>query len=279
MAVYPGYIRNANIGSYAPVVDLHTPDATAKYTIGQKYTDNLGRTFRYAHFAQDVTQAKLVSPEQNDADVEGWLEQTAAITTITGGTSAAKDTNTVAIGNKFIRLTLATVFDSVVKDQYTGCMLGIAAGTGVGYAYTIKSNSAVSSSMVRFELNEGLKVALAASAGTDIMISPSPVSNLVVTAPTADTSVVGVTLANMDVSVAAYGWICTRGPVLCLCEANTTVILGGPITQSQDDAGAWMIAAAGHTSVADLDEAPVGYAIHVGTDQEYGFIMFTGGLD
>lgn len=256
--------------------DLHTADATPKHTIGQIARDNLGRTFRYCHINEDITEGKLVSPEMNSAAVEGWLEEFEDAT-ITGGDSYATSTGTCAAGNTWLRITKATVFDSVVANQFVGCILGEADS---GFQYVIKSNTAVSSSMVAFELHEPLKEAMT-TATTDLSICPCFVANLVVATAANDLAPIGVLMANVDTSEAPFAWVCTRGPVDCLMDCANAIAAGDMLTLSDDDAGAAQVAS-GSTSGAMSDlhaECLLGYAIHAPDDQGYGFMMLQGGLD
>jgi len=265
------YIKNADIGSLAPTIALHTADATAKYTIGQRYSDNLGRTFRYCYFnaaGSDVGPGKLVSPDFNDADVQGSIAEFDNITAVTSGATADTDTGTHAAGHRFIRLTHGTAFDNIVANQLRGCLLGVTDDTGEGYTYTILKNSAVSSDMVRFELDEGIVTALDTT--SDLAVCPNLCSQLQIATASSEVLPIGVTVTNVDVSETPYAWVLTRGPVLAL--ADGTIAAGDNLTLSDGVDGAFQLKDA-------ETEALIGTAIHAPDSTGYGFILFTGGLD
>ena len=126
--------------------------------------------------------------------------------------ASAVDTTDGTLGSRFVQITLA----SVTANQYAGGYFVPTDGTGIGYTYRIKGNTATDNPATgdfRLELYDPLKVALTTT--TDIAIQGCIFANCE-PATTTDISAAGVACSNF--ALGEYGWIQTEG----ICGARGT---------------------------------------------------------
>lgn len=232
------------------IFDMH---ATQRYAVGTRVRRNDGNEYVYAHFLTDTAQGLVVGPDVSEggevAGVDNAVIAPASAATTTDGT----------VGSKFIQMTNA----GIVKDEHAGGYLTIVSGTGSGYTYRIKGNTATdapASGDVRIELYDPLQVAVDAT--SDVHILGSKYAQLIAATGAAgeDNLAVGVTCSNMDVSVAPYGWVLVRG--VGGATVDGTIAAGEAVTLSDSTAGTVQVAGGGSTAVADLiDERVIGQCV------------------
>lgn len=238
--------------------DIYEMNLNQKVAVGTKITRLDGSEYVYSHFLTDTAQGLVVGPDVSEggevAGVDNAVIAPASAAAVPGEIKTAG-----SIGSRYLQMTNA----GIVKDEHAGGYLNIVSGTGSGYVYRIKGNSATdvpATGDVLIELYDPLVVALDAT--SDVHILGSKYAQLIaVTGAAGENNLaVGVTCSNMDVSVAPYGWICTKGIVGALVDG--TIAAGEAVTLSDGVAGAVQVAGGGSTAVADLiDERVIGQCV------------------
>ena len=243
----------------AAEVNLFDTHSTPKFAIGYKVIGADGQTYRYSHFGAAVETNRLVSQDisESGAAVD-------AITVIAPASSVS--TTDGNAGTKFLEGTIA----AIAADNYAGGTLNVCAGTGRGYTYEIKGNTATgdpASGNLRIELYNKIQASL--TSVSDVIIIGSKYANLEHSTGSTDVIPVGVTLRAHAAD--AWGWIQTHGIVGVFQDGN--IPLGSVVVCSNVDAGG--VAQMGEyvTSVdlLDLAQLPiVGYSTAVITDAANG---------
>ena len=214
------YFSNSlqGVPQVAGEVDIFANDASPKFPIGYKLETADGRVFRYSHFGAAVEHAGVVvsSDVSESATVENGL------TTVAPASAAVTTDGTT--GYKFIEVTAA----AVTADQYAGGYLTVIAGTGRGYTYRIKGNTACglpdgpASGNFRLELYDKIQATL--NAASDINVIACKYANLEAALVGTDEVPAGITTRGM--TSAYYGWIQTKGPAAVLVNTATTCAIG-----------------------------------------------------
>ncbi len=236
------------VGMDFNIFDTHSVPA---YALGTRIKRHDGNEFAYGHFGEDTGPGKLVA---NDVSEHGTgLPYVGKVI----APASSVDITDSTLGSKFVQMTVA---DSLAGEWDGGYFI-VAQDTGVGYTYRIKGNNATgdtASGDVRFELYEKLQVALVAA--TDVTLIPNKYTNLEAAAVSANDLVVGVTCSNMDVSAAAYGWVCTKGVVGIVVDG--TITRGDNIAPASAVAGSAQIIGGGTTTGTSLITEPIiGYCL------------------
>ena len=210
-------INNGNVNAPSDGVKqgLFVESSTQKGNVGAERRLEDGRAFRYAYFAAATSRRLLVS---TDVSATSVVE-------VDGKCTVA------SIGDTSVTITDSTTLGSATADQYAGAYLHITGGTGNGYQYRIRGNTAASSNAVDFELYDGLLVALSTS--SDIAITGYPY-NSVRGATATDYIVSGVSV--MNVTANYYAWVQTRGIASILSDG--ALAIGANLTLSDGVEGA-----------------------------------------
>jgi hypothetical protein len=243
------FIAPAGGGDY----NIFEMNATQKNAVGTRVLRADGSEFVYAHFLTDSAAGTVVGPDVSEGG------EVAAVDGAVIASASSVTTTDSLVGSKFVQMTNA----GIVKDEHAGGYLITVNDAGEGYTYRIKGNDATgdtASGDVRIELYDPLQVAL--TTASDVMILGSKFAQLIKVTGAAgeDNLGVGVTMSNMDVSVAAYGWVQVKG--VCGILVDGTIAAGEAITISDGVAGAVQVAGGGSTAVADLiDERVIGQCI------------------
>lgn len=233
-------------------------DSTPQFPVGARFSTSDGRVFRYAHFGADTSPGLLVSQDLSESsvvDTDNVVIAPASAVAVPGETVKPG-----ALGSTYVELTLA----SVTVNQYAGGLLHITDDTGEGFTYSIRGNTATddpASGNIRLHLNDRLQVALDAT--SDIAITGNLYANLEAATAATDNAVAGVSVSDMDVSEAAYGFVQESGVATVL--TNGVVVLGEAVELSDAVAGAVSAKAA-------LTDAQVGRVLIVGDDTGYSSI-------
>jgi len=235
--------------------DIYDSHSTARSAIGTRLVRQDGNEYVYGHFGVTVNRGVLVSTDVSAAslvETANAVIAPASAQTVTDGT----------IGSKFLEVTVA----AISENQFAGGYLAISSGTGLGYTYRIKGNTATGSPAagnIRIELNDKLQVALDAT--SDISIQGSLYSDLTTAASATDNSVAGVTVSS--VIGGRYGWLLTKG-VSAIFTAGT-VATGDVVTLSAATAGA--VEAYVSALVGDVEnEEFLGTCLVVGSASAHG---------
>jgi len=232
------------------IFDLH---ATQRYAVGTRVERADGNVYVYGHFGEDCAAGTVVGPDTSEGgELEGVDDAVLA-------PADCVTTTDCTIGSKYIEMTNA----GIVADEHAGGYIAIVSGTGVGYTYRIKGNTATgdpASGTVRIELYDPLQVALDAT--SDVHIHGSKFAQLIkATGAGGENSIaIGVTCAAVDFSEQMYAWVQVKG--VCCPLADGTLVKGGGITLSDGVAGAIQPLSGGSTAVADLiDEREIGQVL------------------
>tara|TARA_Y100000310_G_scaffold295571_1_gene327084 strand:+ start:4562 stop:5344 length:783 start_codon:yes stop_codon:yes gene_type:complete len=203
-----------------PSTGIYRADATPTARLGDRIQVG-DRVFRYAKFVNaDLTApGTLLAVDESAINVVD-IDDKATV---------------AAAGSTSVTLTDAGTLGSVSVDDFAGGILHITGGSGVGYSYGIKSNTASSSNAVTLTLYDQLVEALSAS--SDVAITGNSWSAAIIATDGTDESLLGVNVITIDISVAPYGWIQTYGPATVLVENAAGVTLGAMVSLSDSTAG------------------------------------------
>ena len=212
---------------------INTISATKKHKLGMLYVDALGRKYRYAKAgatalaAGELTAAPAVTAHHKDASVAAATPIGATTVSVTVGATA------------------------VTADYYADGYLQVNDGTGEGHCYAIAGNSACDASTTTVvKLYEPIRVALVASATSEVTLVPSPYSGTVISA-TPEAFCTGVT--PLVVTAAYYYWTQTGGPCVCLAGGNA-IAVGSQIILGGTDGSYDVVATS-----SDVDVPKIGY--------------------
>ena len=246
---------------------LYRVDTVPAFALGHLLETQDGRRFRYAHIGAAEKQGALVSQDISESSLA--LNN---VTVVAPASSAVTTDGTV--NQKFIEGTDA----SRILDDIAGGHLVTTAGTGRGYTYRIKTNTATglpggpASGNFRIELHDNLQASL--TADTDVTVVGCKYANLESSTGATDVIPAGVIQGTQD-TADRWGWIQTRG--LCGVLQDGTVLQGDIVTVSDVDAGAVMQiggfsrSVGGSQSVSDLVNEPiVGWCAMNSTDTADG---------
>jgi len=216
MAIAAGeYYSNAIVGSMnvGADVNLLAVDANPKYPIGQLIQRADGNIYHYGYSSSGVAAGTLVAPTFASS---GQSAITRGTYGPTSSTAVAGDAiQPCAKGSRFVELdgTNVTALASATANLYRGGYFITSSGSGTGYTYRIKGNTAYGnpvSAHLRIELKEPLQYQV--NATTVWMIVPCMWNDLIAADVATNTSVSGVSMGTTT-STYPYGWFCTRGIV------------------------------------------------------------------
>ena len=255
---------NVNI---AADFDIFQKDVLPRVAVGTRITRQDGAEFAYCHFGEDTNVGLLVAADASESSEDALANQVIS-------PASANDTSDGTIGSKFVEINLdAATSDSSADrttNDYAGGYLTITSGTGLGYTYRIKGNTASdvpADQNIRMELYEPLQ--LAVDNTSDIVIVGSPFANVETADDAADIVICGVSLSNMDVSVAAFGWVQTKGIANISVDA-TDLTLGDIVALSADAPGEIYTVGDSLTTGNELDEEEtVGVALATTADAAF----------
>ena len=221
------YFANAivgqpQVGSDYDVHEVHLD--TPRYAVGTGFERSDGNRYRYVHYGLAAAVGQLVSQDRSESSISG---ANLVINPTSAGKPDFEPVNMGAIGSHFVEATL-----SLSADQMSGGTMHIVSGTGMGYTYRIRGNTAPDSTRsgaARIQTYEPIKVALDQT--SDVNLVGSKYANLepaiTGTAIAADNTLAGIcqSAATKD----DFGWICTAGITTVITTANTTG--GQPLMQ------------------------------------------------
>jgi hypothetical protein len=190
--------------------------STQKEALGTLRITPDGRKFRYAKAGATALSA-------------GYMGVAVAGTALHINRSVAA---AAAIGDKSVIVTVGA--SAVTADQYKDGFLQINDGTGQGHNYPIDGNTAISAAGgdVTVSLKDPIKVALVASATSEVSLIPNP-WYAVTEGTTQEKLPVGV--APVAVTAAYYYWAQTGG--VAICAVDGTPAVGSYLILSDANAG------------------------------------------
>lgn len=188
-------------------------DGNGGTNVGALATTGDGRMFRYTLAgATALVPGKLYQAAAEDTSNQENLALTAA-----------------AIGA--ISVTTSTTV-TLAANALAGGLMVVTTGTGAGYTYKVKGNTAATAAVVTITLEDPLIVAVDTTSRIDLKKNPY---NGVVVNPTTPTSA-PVGAAVYAVNAGSYGWVQTHAP--CAILADLAVTVGQPVAASLNTAGA-----------------------------------------
>lgn len=225
---------------------LYESKATAVHELGEYVVTNDGRGFRYCKAG---ASALVVGKIQQAAAEDTTNQQELTITNATAGDLSIVTTDTVTLAVNLL----------------AGGYLLVSEGTlGVGEVYRIKGNTAASSAVVTFSLEEAVRTTTTGTCKVDVKIHPY---SGVVVAPTSQTSAI-VGAAQYAIAATEYGWLQTRG--VCGILAQGTVVVGDGLVPANTTTTGTVV------SRADASlEASIGYALHGAATTDYALVFLT----
>ena len=196
----------ANSTTTSSTGDIKEVHADKREKLGTLRVTSDGRKFRYAKAGGALAAGKMcvgAIAEANHINVS---------------VAAA------AIGDTVVSVTVGAT--AVTENAYEDGFLQVNDGTGEGHAYLIASNTACDASGVTLvTLAEPIRVALVASATSEVSLIPNP-WNGVTHSATEESMASGV--AMVPVASGAYCWVQTGGVGCCLMSGAPGV--GAPLT-------------------------------------------------
>lgn len=226
---------------------IRSNSSTQEAALGTKVVTSSGRAFRYVK----VGGTTLVVGTLLDAPA-----------TIGNHTNIAVQA-AAAAGATSVSVTLGAT--AVVVDQYADGVLVINDVTGEGQTFTIASHLAnAGSGTLVVNLTPDEPVVTALTTSSEASLVSNQYNGVVIHASTEAAAPIGVAVT--AITNAQFGWIQTRGPVSCLCNATLGI---GLSAAASDTTGA------GGVEVGDGILSPVGYAIAAGVATEYNPIFLT----
>jgi hypothetical protein len=228
-------------------VDLFASDSTPKFALGTKFERQDGCVFRYGNFSAATSAGTLVASTFSEVN----LAYATAYTSVAPASTYQMPDETVgvypgSIGSRYIvAATTGTI------NQFAGAYIVVGSGTGAGYAYRVRGNTAYSTpatGLMRISLYDQIQVALAIDSTLGIV---GNVYNDMITATTTSTVISGVVLRVHAAS--RYGWVQTQGNANLFVDS--AIALGQLVTCSATTNGfgaAWTTVTTANNTTAGL---------------------------
>ena len=225
---------------------VYSTSTTALHNIGEYMVTNDGRGYRYCKAGGS---ALVVGKIQQAKAEDTSNEQEITITNAAVGDLTIVSTDTVTLAANLL----------------AGGFLIVSEGTlGVGQTYKLKGNTAASSAVVTFNLDEAVRVATTGTCKVDVKVNPYM---SVIVAPTTQTSAI-VGAAQYAIGSSEFGWLQTRG--VCAILAQGTVVVGDGLVPANTTTTGTVV------SRADASlEASIGYALHGAASTDYCLAYLT----
>lgn len=263
------YFSNAVVGvpQVGADIDITQVDATPRYAVGFGFTRSDGNKYRYGYSSGGTAAGLVVAPTFASA---GLATLDNSVVAPASAVAVAGDAMKPGlIGSRFLEVTSATK----TAGQFKGGYLVIEDGSGKGFSYRIKNNTATddpATSNIRIELYEPLKANL--STDTDLTITPNLWNDVTAADTVTNVMSAGVS-AGTTTTAKPYGWFCTKGQIGVL--QSGTVVLGQGVMLAVTPATAGSITTFGgtHTTLANiLGMAMIGICMAVGAAGEYATV-------
>lgn len=228
--------------------EFYKTSATQLFAVGSRYTDTLGREFRYTKAgAANLGRGKLnIAAVQVSTHID------------------LSFTNAPAIGATVVNVTLGAT-NAVTANQYRGGMLVVQDGTGEGRAYGISNHPAAAAlANLAVTLTEGLDTAGVVSEA-NVDLASNPWSGAIISATSQVGQPIGVN--PVAINAAEFGFLATGGPVSVLMDE--AIVVGLAVTTGTGVAGAVeALDGAGEVQVGIMGP-------RAGVDTEYQVVFMT----
>ena len=256
------------VGADVNVYDIH---ATARLKVGTRFVRSDGNTFVYGYSGVGTAKGVFVAPTYASSGLVVSANNVIAVASavaVAGDAVAPGDA-----GSRYIEITLA----AVTANQYAGGYIAINGGSGAGFVYRIKGNTATgnpASGNIRIELREPLVVRL--TINTDIAITPSPWNDVVIADTSTNTIVSGVSM-NTTTTTKPYGWFQTTGTA-CILQQGAIAIGSGIQLSASVNGAATLWGTGGSTAPLLQGMQCLGRCVTTGSDTTYGLFQIALGL-
>lgn len=208
--------------------------STQKNQVGRRAILADGREFVYAATAANLAAGDGVKASPGEVAL------------------AALSFGTVSAGSNSFNITVS----GVTKNQFANGYLFITHGSGAGYVYRVRTNTATASGAITIELYDSIKVALSATSVGNLYISAyDNVAQSGANTPVVGVAVVPTTAATAGVT--QYFWIQTKG-MACI-KRSGNIAAGQSVVPAAS--GAFAVGAA-HTDLY------VGYSLVAETSDD-----------
>lgn len=238
-------------------VDIYSSSSSARWAVGTHFYREDGNVYVYSHFGYACTPGYVCAQDisqSSNTELANVMTSAASAVAVAGETIKPG-----AVGSKYIQLTLA----SITANQFAGGYIVLTAGTGSGYTYRIKGNTATddpASGFIRIELDKCVLQA-AIDNTTDCIIVGNRYANLT---HASATDVFGAGIACAYQQAGYYGWVQKSGVVGVLQDTVGTKALGYVSKMSGTTDGTLGVATA--AAATDVGKTPVvGFIIVTGT--------------
>jgi hypothetical protein len=247
------------LGADIGVFDTHL---SPKYAVGFGFQRADGSKYRYVHFGAATNRGLLCATDISESCCTYQSLCTVSLTT----TKLAGETiSPNAIDSRYIQALI-----TATADQFAGGTAVVTnTGSGTGYSYRIKGNTATGDPTTGYcylELYDKLVTALDTT--TDLSIAGSRYSNCE-GATTTDKILAGATMTSH--SSGSYGWVCTKGPA-CVLTGVTITVIGNHVALSTDTTGACMGVPATSSGGVYAFTQTVGTCLVAGSNSEYSLV-------
>lgn len=219
------YYANAIVGVPQAGADIKIQEVhnTPRYAVGFGFERSDGNKYRYVQYGAATETAQLVS---TDISETGLASISAANKVINSSSAIAVSFEKALpgdVGSHYFEASLTGT-----ANQFAGAYLSIYGGTGEGYTYRIKGNTATddpASGNLRIQLYEPLVLALDAT--SDLVIVGNRWCDVEASTTTTDYCASGI--CQYGASSSQYGWVLTKGVGTVRGEGNA-IAKGNAIT-------------------------------------------------
>lgn len=231
---------------------LYEESITKKAELGRKLPFSDGRVFRYCQADGAITRGHIAAAGAVVAN-DNTVTQTGMTIAISGG----------SIGAKVVKVLLAA---ATTANLYEDGLLVIEGGTGLGYAYRIKSNKAGGAAVATpCELTLYDPIVVALDDTSIITLTKNRFKDVVVNpATTIISTPIGVPL--IDITDNYFFWAQTRGYAPIVVDDDGTLTVGMGVSGGGGDAGAALLEG------ATLASKRIGIAVQVAAIDTYATV-------
>lgn len=260
------YFSNSIVGTplVGADINIYETHAVPKYNVGFGFTRADGNMYRYGYANAGIANGLLVAPTFASAGL-ATLDNSVVVPA-SAVLPAGEIIYPGRVGSRYVEVTT-----TATANQYSGGYFITEDGSGEGYSYRIKGNTATgnpATGNIRIELYELIKANV--SDDTDITIVPNLWNDVVVADPSTNVMVAGASCSTTT-STKPYGWFCTKG--VCAIKQTGTIVLGQGVQLSVVGNGCVATWGMQYTTLSSiLGVAQVGVCMAVGADTEYATI-------
>ena len=221
------YFSNSLVGQMqvGSDIDIYETSATPKFAVGTGFLRADGNKYRYAHIGTLCTVGQILATDNLESSTTSTAMSLQALAP-TLVRLAGQNLDPNAKGSRYLQVNHTGANLSVAKctaDVFAGGTIGIVGGSGTGFTYRIKGNSAAgtpAAGEMYDELYDSLQTPVDTT--TAFVIQGSKYANLEAANGATQAIAYAVGFATIGHTAGNYGWVCTRG--------LTTGVTGVPVS-------------------------------------------------